>query len=441
MGRPGSVGNTTLTRNARAARANTALVAGLLAIAALLLAPTAAHARTFADTGGRVVVFSDQIGEWLTPGQTGFVAAHYAGSQKQTRSFARRMRAVQPNYLVLHYRLGTGLGYRAGGDWIRVIYRDSWVREWPTSTLSRWFYVYGGRRVYNRQWGWFLMNTDDTNWRAYWSTQVLRQVYGNEDDGLFADSCSVPNFMGGSTFSPRLPDYSPAFETAWAAKLNRLSRYMSARLGGKVFVANAGFWVTGRDRTDYSLADGIMIEGLGQWEPGSPFDEADWVLQQDRILTISRRSKIVLNQAYLYDPADTDSRSMVVASHMMSKGRRGYLTMELGYEPEWFAEYSLDLGAAVDTLPVSIAAFRQPSGLYRRRFATGIAVVNPTDAPIASTAAALAGDGGAGSWVQAVFVGGGELPQDADVSGTRVDTVPVTELTVPAHGGVILLKG
>jgi hypothetical protein len=421
-------------------RPSTALLAGLVALAALSLAPAAASARTFADTGGRVVVFSDQIGEWLTPAQTRFVAERYAGSQKQTRSFARRMRAVQPNYLVLHYRLGTGLGYRAGGDWVRVIYRDSWVREWPTSTQDRWFYVYAGRRVYNRQWGWFLMNTDDTNWRAYWSTQVLRQVYGNEDDGLFADSYSVPNFMGGSTFSPRLPDYSPAFETAWAARLNRLSRYMCARLGGKVFIPNAGFWVTGRDRTAYSLADGIMIEGLGQWEPGSPFDESDWVLQQDRILSISRRAKIVLNQAYLYDPADAASRSMVVASHMMSKGRRGYLTMELGYEPEWFAEYTLDLGAAVDTLPASIAAFRQPSGLYRRRFAAGIAVVNPTDAPIATTAAALSGDGGAGSWAQAVFVGGGELAADANASGTRVDTVPVTELTVPAHGGVVLLK-
>jgi hypothetical protein len=42
------------------------------------------------------------------------------------------------------------------------------------------------------------MELDDTGWRAWWSGQLIRQLQDNEDDGVFADSYSIPNYFGGS---------------------------------------------------------------------------------------------------------------------------------------------------------------------------------------------------------------------------------------------------
>lgn len=402
-------------------------------VRALLGLPSASGWR---DTSDRVAVFSDQISESISPAQLAFVAAHYDGSQKQTRSFARSLRALSPGYLVIHYRLGLGLGYQSGGDWISIIEGDEWVREWPASPQDSWFYRYGGERVLQTDWGWYLIDVDDPAWRTWWTGEVERQMAEGEASGLFIDSYSVPNFLGGGSYDPALPGYDPAFEAEWTARMDRYSAYLMGRPALRPVIANAGQWVTSRDEVRYDLLDGVMIEGLGQWGPGSPFDESDWVLQQDRILSLSRAGRIVLGQAYLDTPADGQGRRLVTGSYLLSKGTRSYLCLELGSEPEWFPEYGLDLGAATDALPASIDGFRLSSGLYRRRFQHAVVLVNPTGAPISVTVADAAG---AGDWDLATFVGGGELPAGADVSSCRIDRAPVTNLTVPAYDAAFVL--
>ena len=67
-----------------------------------------------------------------------FCATHYDGCQKMLRSDANLLRDYNPNFLILHYRLGLGLGYREPdalgdptGPYIMIIEGDNWVREWP----------------------------------------------------------------------------------------------------------------------------------------------------------------------------------------------------------------------------------------------------------------------------------------------------------------------
>jgi Trk K+ transport system NAD-binding subunit len=390
-------------------------------------------AQLFTDAGEEVcVVFSDQIDESITNAQAAFVAANYAGSQKQTRSFARRLRGYDSGYLVIHYRLGLGLG-----DHTLIIEGDDWVAEWPDSPADSWFYRYGGERVYQHQWGWYLMDVDDASWRAYWTTEVERQIAANEDDGLFIDSYSVPNYLGGDTYTPNLPAYDEAFEAEWTARIDRYSTYLMGREAMRPVIANAGQWVTSRDAVRYDLLDGVMIEGLGMWGPGSWFDPADWELQQDRIMSLARQGKIVLGQAYLDDASDGQSRRLALGSYLMAKGPRSYLCLELGAEPEWFPEYELDLGAATDALPAAVDEYEVAAGLYRRRFERGVVLVNPTGAPIDVAVADVAG---AGSWDRATFAGGGALPEDADTSGWRIDRAAAgAAVTVPAHDAVLLL--
>lgn len=90
-----------------------------------------------------------------------------------TRASADRLRAVNPGFIILHYRLGLGLGYRSTegdcnptGGYLHII-NTNWIQEWPgdTTVQDSWFYLFGGQRVLNCTYGWYVMNLPDTGWR------------------------------------------------------------------------------------------------------------------------------------------------------------------------------------------------------------------------------------------------------------------------------------
>ena len=96
--------------------------------------------RPWPDTTAGIHVFNDQITQLrdLSDAQIRFVASHYAGAQKMVRGDADLLRALNPNFLILHYRLGPGLGYRTvqtgcqpAGDYLYIIEGNDWVQEWP----------------------------------------------------------------------------------------------------------------------------------------------------------------------------------------------------------------------------------------------------------------------------------------------------------------------
>jgi len=84
----------------------------------------------------------------------------------------------------------------------------------------------------------------------------------------------------------------------------------------------------------------------------------------------------------------------------------------------WFDEYEVRLGKAID--PPQKAPWR--NGVYRRLFANGMALVNPTDKPIMLTL----GEG----WRR---LSGRQDPQTNDGQ-------PVTALTIPPRDAVVLIK-
>jgi hypothetical protein len=198
---------------------------GLLAVGQLTCVWSQGTVRPFPDTARGIHIFSDQLPTGMSEEQVRFSATHYAGTQKMTRADADLLHAINPSFIILHYRLGLGLGYREPrgtcqpiGDYLMIIERNSWVQEYPATVQDGWFYHYPERstsRVYNCDWGWYLMNLDDSGWRSFWQGEVLRQVQVNDDDGVFMDSLSVPNYLGYDHYDPHLPEVDAVFETAW----------------------------------------------------------------------------------------------------------------------------------------------------------------------------------------------------------------------------------
>ena len=367
------------------------------------------------STPGRPAVFSDQLPDGLSPGLVRFAATHYAGAQKLGAAETGALKRVNPRFFAIQYRLALGLGRH-----MQLRFGDRWLPEWPTRVREKWFYHYRGRRLYQRQWGWYVMDTDDASWRAYYISQLRRQVASTHADGAFLDSASVPNEFGGSSFTPALPDYAPPFERAWTLKLDRWLPYVQRKLGRPVIV-NAGSWVTTRDRTDYSTVGGVMIEGFATGlAPG------DWQLELTRALGLISKGRTVICQSYP-DVNDVEARMFDLASYLLIQGTHTYVNFGEGIEVSWFPEYDVDLGTAVDP-----PALRQDQGAFVRRFANGLVVVNPSDGTVRYALGA--------TYRRVVPHGGGAVPDSGqEPTAWGLTETPVTAVTLGPRRAALLL--
>jgi hypothetical protein len=396
-----------------------------LAVFSLALVPGGALAlRPIPNTTGAVHVWDDQLPDSMTPAQVRFVATHVDGTQKVSLQTARALRAFNPGFLVLYYRLGIGDGpvpFRIG---------NRWASDYGQVTKHEsWFWHLDGKRVLNVPWNWYLMNPD-SGWRSYWAGSVLRNARELGDDGVFADSLSVPQYLGASNFDPPLQYF--VGEGAWTDRIDRFMRYEKRRLHGRLwFIPNAGSWITTRDQTDYAIADGVMIEGFAEGGPSSFYALGDWQLEMNRVLGLVRRGRIILAQSYL-SPGDMTARGFVLGSYLLVKGSHTFVNMDIGSEPQWFPEYGVDLGPALAPAPAKIDALRRPNGLYVRQYADGEVAVNPSGGAL--TIAVPAG-------AQLIRpVGGGALSAAASTRGWGLHRVRVSgHVPVPAHGAVIML--
>ena len=401
-------------------------IVATLVLAGLLGLPCSASAlRQIPDTSGAIHVWNDQLPDTMTPAQIRFVASHVDGTQKVSQQTAGALRSHNSDFLVLHYRLGIGDGplpFRIGNRWASDY---GSVRHHQS-----WFWHQHGRRVLNKPSDWYLMNPD-SGWRAYWARRVVYEAHLLADDGVFADSLSVPQYLGADNFSPPLQYF--VGERAWTRRIDSFMRYQEGRLHGRLwFIPNAGSWITTRDRTDYSIPDGVMIEGFAEPGGGGWYATSDWLLQMNRALSLTRRGHILIAQTYPR-AGDVQARMFALGSYLLTKGRHSFINLDIGITPQWFPEYGLRLGRAVDRLPVRIGALRSASGLYVRRFAHGIVVVNPGE-----TAARYALPG---RLAQVTPHGGGALPPNARTPGWGLSRRGVAgSVTLGGHTAEVLLS-
>jgi hypothetical protein len=286
--------------------------------------------------------------------------------------------------------------------------------------------------VINCDWGWYLMDPANPGWRSYWAGEVLRQLQANDADGLFADSFSVPNFMGHNHYDPDLPEVNAAFEADWTARLENFMNFVqSGDLAAYHFIPNAGMLVTSRETTDYSLADGVMVEGFGEWGGGGYFDPADWELQMNNILDLINRDKAVIAQQYV-DAANVNDRMFLLSNYLLIKGRHTYINLDYSMEPEWFPEYEIPIGNPTGSNPVTIANLWNAGwGVYARTYSNGLVLVNP---------GAVARTVNLGqTYYRAIPTGGGIVPDNGNTSAWTVTYTAVTQVTLSANRAAILL--
>jgi hypothetical protein len=149
-----------------------------------------------------------------------------------------------------------------------------------------------------------------------------------------------------------------------------------------------------------------------------------------QLLKLSAAGKILILQNYLAQATDTAKRLYYLGNYLLVKGHTTYLDYFASGPLEWYPEWTVDLGAPTTPATTDVTTLAS-AGVYRRDFAKGSVLVNPT-----STAVKV--DLGA-TFNQVVPSGGGAIDASGAAPGS-VTTTPTSSITVGATSAEIVLR-
>lgn len=393
--------------------------------------------RYFPDTYASIAILADQLPS-MNSAQMQFAASHYVGTQKQLLPVTQALRALNPNFLVLHYHLAMWQSAPAVNF---IVDGVSWGNDYPTVTNNEtWFWHNdAGERVTSSADGKLLMNVTVPGFQQYWASSLETQVGDGQYDAMFFDSASPSLLQGecggaGANQDPRLAGTAArdavftelggvSWIDAWQTWMGGLAGILTAQ--GIPLIPNTSAFVTSWDNTNYGLTPGVFVEGFA----GTGFAPSDWVASTNELISLSNGGKIMLLQNYLSASTDVATRMYYLGNYLLVKGHLTYLDCFASGPLEWYPEWGVDLGAPVAPLPSDVSMLAS-AGVYRRDFANGSVLVNPSAAVVTVPLGA--------TFQQVVPSGGGPVDTTGNPGGS-LTMQAVTSVDVPATGAVILL--
>jgi hypothetical protein len=318
----------------------------------------------------------------------------------------------------------------------------TWGNDYPTVTMNEsWFWHNtNNERVASNSDGKLLMNISVSGFAQYWEQSLEKQVADGQYDGIMFDSASPALLHGecghnGPGQDPRLTGTAARNTTfgelgnttwidAWQKWMTKLNADLKAK--GIPLIPNDSAFITGWDSTDYTRTMGVFAEGFaGTW-----FAVSDWKASTNTLLKLASLDRIMILQNYLSDPSDVAKRMYYLGNYLLVKGHHTYLDYFAGGPLEWYPEWGIDLGAPT-TAPTTDVTTLMSGGVYRRDFAKGSVLVNPTSSPV---------DVSLGGMVQQVVPTGGGAVDSSGAAHGSLSMHPVTSVTVGATTAVVVLK-
>ncbi len=392
-------------------------------------------ARSFPNSSGQILVFTDQLPSQPTTNQWKFIASNYVGTQKELLSWTQKVRQLNNNFIVLHYQLAVGCGTALFID------GNTWTNDFATvSQNNRWFLQDSGSWIEQTAWDWYVMNIVFSNgspvsgFPHYWTTAALQRLRDNQNDGVFADSYTQDILFGQVNPAYIWFNDVPTCLANWIPNLDDYGSYCAATLHSQpekfYYLPNLGALITSWDTTNYAVGDGGMNEGFAIPGPTGSYATSDWQLQMGRILELTAQSKIVICQTYIAG-TNNNQRWFVVGSHLLTKGNQSYLNMFKTNSLEWYPEYTVDLGLYVDPPVADLSQYWNAEwGVYQRNFANGFVLVNPGTTSVKINL---------GATYKLVYShGGGAVPTNGTKPGA-LSTTSVSSLTIPEQTARVLL--
>ncbi|OAI46317.1 hypothetical protein AYO44_11490 [Planctomycetaceae bacterium SCGC AG-212-F19] len=349
----------------------------------------------FASTTDGIHIFMDQLGN-LSPQMTQFLATHVDGTQKQTPSQIAALRAVNPNFALVNYRLGTMAGPPM------YIINGQWTSDWTTVTTHEdWFahQTYSGEpqsaadlasgRIRDTGDNSYAMDISNVSWQNYWLTSELQNLQATGANGTFVDSftygiggagydapplryqgtnaANSSYWPGGVTWTDQLANWARTIENAFG-------QYNAAHGTDYKFIPNLDARATSWEPNWYysngtPFIDGAFLEGFGGYT-----DTYNWRLSMNRGLDLTRNDKIVIMQPY--SSGNQQQLDFLIGTYLLLKGDHTYLAIN---GTSYYPEYQLTIGAPTTAIPSASQGVDGYlwNGVYRRDFQNGFVLVNP----------------------------------------------------------------
>jgi len=417
----------------------------LVGLAPAVTAPGFEPARRFPDTSDTIRVFVDQLPANLTRAQRHFVATRYVGTQKLLAIQIDSLRVYNPDFIMLHYRLGTRQAdpsvihvhdNRWSTDWFEIDRHEDWFVHTNDPTPKRVYQRVDDVREYVMDISGRINGNTTAGWKEYWVKTVLAEVAACHADAVFADNVQPPYAIPRELYNspigaPPYLSYIPHLEEFLDYVYEQLDR------ANVYFIPNIGDMVTTWDTTQgyYEDVHGFMVEGFGHRR-----NTPDWRQQQNRTLKALRNGKIYIAQKSVH-VQDTQARLWYVSNFLLLKHDHSYINLfvrapGLDGQIHWWPEYELKLGRPVNpAVPDNVERMRHGSGVYFREFRRGLVLVNPNNSKLTVRLAGKQKYQKVNPWGGGIIDRRGHPPE-----GGLKPTPAEKEITLEPWSGAILLK-
>ncbi|MBI4468701.1 MAG: hypothetical protein HY650_05185 [Acidobacteria bacterium] len=355
--------------------------------------PETSSLRRFPDVSWGVPVFAPALPAGLTKAQLRFVAEHYSGAEQVSREEAEAIRAINPDFIILHSRRAFIAGpkpYYMG---------DAWGSDWE-AIEGRWDWFVratDGRPIRHLLADGYLMDpwdelaeTAEQGWAAYWVDSSMEQMRRMDADGIRALDYDPGSVLAALLDPPDWKFDAERMEKHWTPRVNRFGQYVRERFSSSpekylLVVDGGGLADTGL-LPDFSPADGVLVEPFAGRQSGSPgADLSGWKLQMSRVMTLQQREKAVLCRGSLPEGAGTMDRLFITGSFLLAQSGRAQLYLQKSSASilEYYPEYLINLGHPMSTGHGDVEGYyRRELGLFAREFEKGWVLVNPGDQSI-----------------------------------------------------------
>jgi putative glycosyl hydrolase-like family 15 (GHL15) protein len=300
----------------------------------------------------------------------------YVVLQPWEAAVARTLKRENPHLVVLAYQNFGSMSVGVASDGLSssgVPFADA------SNVHHNWFLSTStGARIQELGYPYlFMADVGDRGYQHRWTADVVRLLRRGPWDGVFMDDVNAsPRPEAGSATIAGYPT-----DAAYERAVGSMLAYAGPRIraADKLAIANIGDWVDhpAVARSWLRDLDGGMDEQFVKWapQPGAGYRSVrQWLSQEREVRTtwaMGKRFLAVTNAS----AADTHAQLYGWASLLLAaRGRASYLAGDAynGTEP-WLSAYRARLGRPLGAMR------KGPGGIYRRSFASGLVVVNPTD--------------------------------------------------------------
>jgi hypothetical protein len=293
------------------------------------------------------------------------------------QALMHQLKAANPKLIVLEYKdLGNSSSYEAvnGFSTDGVSYAQAATAHPGWLLRNR-----AGRPIQCAGFAYlWAMNVGNRGFERAWANEVVHELNSQGWDGVFIDNVNPTiRYYADPADVAQYPS-----DGAYTAAMSAALKYIAPRIhaAGKLVMANIGSWpsyaATGLHWLRY--LDGAMDERFTKFTPktGAGYrSPAEWHIELSLLEQTQREHKWFLGIAQSSNGDVQAERFGWATTLLAARGRATFALQndnEYGVET-WFPDYEAPLGRALGR------ARRQPSGVYRRRFAHGLVLVNPTE--------------------------------------------------------------